>query len=255
MTADLDRVSSGAVAVRSSRTAETNALERAAEALHPAAGRLLDDPYAHLFVRRPLYRALLRLRPVALRALHRVDERYPGLHAEIMLRARYVDGLVEAANFEQLVLLGAGYDATAFRHQLGTSVRVFEVDSPQTQGAKRAGEAFTATLRDVASFAPSGARMILDYMDPDVIRRYDHEGRRSPRRRMGRQARGALPARVHARAADARTGPRRLRARRAPAHRRARAALPPASRRLVPDRRLDGRGSRRAQVRGAGISG
>jgi O-methyltransferase involved in polyketide biosynthesis len=169
MTADLDRVSSGAVAVRSSRTAETNALERAAEALHPAAGRLLDDPYAHLFVRRPLYRALLRLRPVALRALHRVDERYPGLHAEIMLRARYVDGLVEAANFEQLVLLGAGYDATAFRHQLGTSVRVFEVDSPQTQGAKRAGEAFTATLRDVASFAPSGARMILDYMDPDVI--------------------------------------------------------------------------------------
>jgi methyltransferase (TIGR00027 family) len=221
MTASLDRVSSRAVAVRSSRTAETNALERAAEALHPPAGRLLDDPYAHLFVRRPLYRALLRLRPVALRVLHRVDERYPGLHAEIMLRARYVDGLVEAADFEQLVLLGAGYDATAFRHQLGTSVRVFEVDSPQTQGAKRAVvernhlrsnapiaycpcdfeldsvasvleaggfdpkrrtlivwlgvsyyltlEAFTATLRDVASFAPSGARMILDYMDPDVI--------------------------------------------------------------------------------------
>jgi methyltransferase (TIGR00027 family)/deazaflavin-dependent oxidoreductase (nitroreductase family) len=218
---DLDPLRSRAVAVRSSRTAETNALERAAEALHPPARRLLDDPYAHLFVQRPLYRALLRLRPLALRVLDRVDKRYPGLHAEIILRARYVDRLVEAADFDQLVLLGAGYDATAFRHRLAPDVSVFEVDSPQTQAAKRAVvernrltssarvvycpcdfeldsvahvleaggfdperrtlivwlgvscyltlEAFTTALREVASFAPAGARLVLDYMDPDVI--------------------------------------------------------------------------------------
>jgi methyltransferase (TIGR00027 family) len=217
----IDPGRSRAVAVRSSRTAETNALERAAEALHPSARRLLDDPYAHLFVKRLPYRALLWLRPLALRALDRVDARYPGLHAEVVLRARYVDQLVERADFGQLVLLGAGYDATVFRHALDPGVRVFEVDSPETQSVKRAVvernrlsssapvvycpcdfeldsvasvlkdggfdaerralivwlgvscyltlEAFTSSLREVASFAAPGTGLVLDYMDPEVI--------------------------------------------------------------------------------------
>lgn len=68
----------------------------------------------------------------------RVDQGYPGLHAEIMLRARYVDELIAAGGFEQLVMLGAGYDSTAFRHSLPVGAQIFEVDSPQTQRAKRA---------------------------------------------------------------------------------------------------------------------
>jgi methyltransferase (TIGR00027 family)/deazaflavin-dependent oxidoreductase (nitroreductase family) len=133
---DFDPVSR-AVAVRSSRTAETNALERAAEGRLPAEQRLIEDPYARYFVQRPLYRALLALGPVVRRGLRNLDRRYPGLHAEIMLRARYVDELVGAGDFDQLVMLGAGYDSTALRHEL-TVTRVFEVDSPQTQAAKRA---------------------------------------------------------------------------------------------------------------------
>jgi methyltransferase (TIGR00027 family)/deazaflavin-dependent oxidoreductase (nitroreductase family) len=135
---DLDPASTRAVAVRGSRTAETNAVERAAEALQAPERRLLDDPYARLFVQRPLYRTLLALAPVARWGLRSLDRRYPGLHAEIMLRARYVDELVRAGGFDQLVLLGAGYDSTALRHDLPSGTRVFEVDSPQTQHAKRA---------------------------------------------------------------------------------------------------------------------
>jgi len=138
-----------------------------------------------------------------------------------VLRARYVDRLLETGGFDHLVLLGAGYDTTVFRHRLEPGVRVFEVDSPQTQSAKRAVvegnrlsssapvvycpcdfeldsvasvldeggfdpkrralivwlgvsyyltlEAFTTTLSEVASFAASGASLVLDYMDRDVI--------------------------------------------------------------------------------------
>jgi methyltransferase (TIGR00027 family)/deazaflavin-dependent oxidoreductase (nitroreductase family) len=135
---DLDPVATRAVAERSSRTAETNALERAAESRLPADRRLIHDPYARYFVRRPLYRALLAFGPVARRGLHRLDRQYPGLHAEIMLRARYVDELVGSGDFDQLVLLGAGYDSTALRHEFPAGARVFEVDSPQTQAAKQA---------------------------------------------------------------------------------------------------------------------
>lgn len=137
-TGGFDPAPGRALTRRSSRTAETNAVERAAETLMPPDLRLLDDPFAHLFVRRRLYRALLALRPVALRGLRRVDQRYPGLHAEIMLRARFVDGLIRAGGFDQLVMLGAGYDSTAFRHSLPPGARIFEVDSPQTQSGKRA---------------------------------------------------------------------------------------------------------------------
>ena len=135
---DLDPARERAIVERSSRTAETNALERAAERLLPADRRLIDDPYAHLFVQRGPYRGMLAVPPLARRGLRWLDGRFPGLHAEIILRARWLDELVEAGGFEQLVLMGAGYDSTALRHRLPEGTRVFEVDSPQTQAVKTA---------------------------------------------------------------------------------------------------------------------
>jgi methyltransferase (TIGR00027 family) len=140
-----------------------------------------------------------------------------------VLRARFVDHLVEAGGFDQLALLGAGYDSTALRHDLQPGVRVFEVDSPETQRTKLAVlerhqllpssaiaycpcdfeldslvgalesadfdqrrsslivwlgvsyylglESFRATLRDVASITTSGGKLVLDYMDPEVIQK------------------------------------------------------------------------------------
>jgi methyltransferase (TIGR00027 family) len=66
----------------------------------------------------------------------------PGAQEYALARARFVDertAQLACEGLEQLVLLGAGFDATVFR--LGDQlkdVRVFEVDHPTTQRAKRA---------------------------------------------------------------------------------------------------------------------
>jgi methyltransferase (TIGR00027 family) len=127
------------VAQRQSDTAEINAAQRAAEALLPKERRLFHDPFAQYFVRRPPYRAMSSRRAVASGALRVLDWWAPGLHVHIVLRARYADDALRAAaakGIDQVVLLGAGFDSTALRHE-GRSLTVYEVDSPPTQQAKR----------------------------------------------------------------------------------------------------------------------
>ena len=121
-----------------SDTAEMNAAMRACDATLPPASRLIDDPYARLFVQRRGYSFLCSSRPVARLALTLFDRRYPGFLAEILLRARYFDDAVDvahAAGIDQVVLLGAGYDCTALRHA-SRGLHVFEVDHPATQETK-----------------------------------------------------------------------------------------------------------------------
>jgi methyltransferase (TIGR00027 family) len=123
------------VETRASDTAEVNAAQRAAESRRKPEARIVHDPYARCFVQRPLYRALARSGRAGLRFL---DRRYAGLNAIILLRARYATEVVaEVAEggVDQVVLLGAGYDSTAARHD-GAPVTVYEVDSPATQRAK-----------------------------------------------------------------------------------------------------------------------
>lgn len=206
-----------------SRTAETNAAERAAESLLPREVRLLEDPYAHYFVQRAIPR-LLCSRPIARAGLRVLDALYPGVHAEIILRTRYADEAIVTARADgirQVVLVGAGFDSTAFRHAPWDETVLFEVDQPASQHAKltalerngldrRSGvvyvpcdleresigerlaaegldaqarslfvwlgvscyldrDAFTVTLGDLAAISPPGSRLVLDYMDPQVI--------------------------------------------------------------------------------------
>ena len=127
------------VTSRASDTAEINAAQRAIETRRRPDQRLIEDPYARYFVRRPAYRALTRFAPVGLAGLRVIDWRLPGLNAIILLRARYATDVVKdtaGAGVEQLVLLGAGYDSIALRHEEPPLV-VYEVDSPATQEAKR----------------------------------------------------------------------------------------------------------------------
>ena len=119
-------------------TADINAAERAAEMHHPPSRRLFKDPYAHCFVRKPAYRALSSFGPLARVALRVFDRVYGGNHAHVILRNHVYERELEAAltdDVDQVVLLGAGYDSTAFRLDLGAAV-LFEVDTPYTQGAK-----------------------------------------------------------------------------------------------------------------------
>ena len=65
-----------------------------------------------------------------------------GLRLFIAARSRFSEDKVAKAFAErgvrQVVVLGAGLDTFAYRHPLGSELRVFEVDHPATQAWKRA---------------------------------------------------------------------------------------------------------------------
>ncbi|WP_343708659.1 SAM-dependent methyltransferase [Mycobacterium sp.] len=120
-----------------SLTAQFNAAQRAAEYMQPVARRLLDDPYSRHFAGR--YTPLLITPLVARAALLVIDRYLAGLHAHIVLRARYADDVLHDAianGITQLVLLGAGFDTTAFRAAPTQTLTIFEVDAPATQSEK-----------------------------------------------------------------------------------------------------------------------
>lgn len=122
-------------------TAQFCAAQRAAETLQNPDHRLLNDPYAHYFIRAPLLRLGLIHRLTA-RIFIRIISGAFGVdfHAFIVLRARYTDDACDAAirdGIDQLVLLGAGLD-TAFLRRADTPMSIFEVDTPANQHYKHA---------------------------------------------------------------------------------------------------------------------
>ncbi|ORA80757.1 SAM-dependent methyltransferase [Mycolicibacter kumamotonensis] len=122
-----------------SLTAQVNAAQRAAETMRSPRRRLLDDPWSRHFVDHPALRAVLTNRWLAGAAVRVFDRQWGGLHAHIVLRARFTDDVCAAAvsdGIDQLVLLGAGFDTTSLR-KARSSVTMFEVDAGTTQAAKR----------------------------------------------------------------------------------------------------------------------
>jgi methyltransferase (TIGR00027 family) len=125
---------------RPSITAEAVTMARAVEHLKPEAQRIVDDPWAELFLSRPS-RAALRAWSGSLtgRAL-----RLLGVSGTswVPLRHRFIDDhLVRLldAGAAQVVLLGAGYDARAYRFADTLDGRpVFEVDLPAISRGKAA---------------------------------------------------------------------------------------------------------------------
>jgi methyltransferase (TIGR00027 family) len=122
-----------------SQTAEAVCLMRAIEQRLPLSQRIVDDPYAKLFLGR-LSRAALAsweasgvLGDVAARLS-------PGVAAYVLTRHRFIDDCLRralAGSIEQLVLLGAGYDSRAYRFASALRGRpVFEVDFPATSRRK-----------------------------------------------------------------------------------------------------------------------
>ncbi len=127
-----------------SRTAEYMALFRAVESCRPEDLRLFSDPLAVGFLSRGLRTAAVAARVPGLRALipRLIDHRAPGPRISALVRTRLIDYALVAAvadGARQLVLLGAGYDSRPYRIQGTQSLRVFEVDHPTTQAAKRRG--------------------------------------------------------------------------------------------------------------------
>lgn len=158
---------------QASVTARITCAQRAFEARQPASKRIFHDPYARHFIQNPIVRSLCSSRVSARLLLSAYDRRFPGLHTEIMLRNRVADDQMAWAieqGVEQIVILGAGYDTSAYRMDHG-SVVLFEVDAPSTQEVKRRliGEHDLVPKRDVV-YVPC------DFEDDAVVDRLREAG-------------------------------------------------------------------------------
>lgn len=123
-----------------SSTAEMCALIRSVENRRPEASRVLDDPFAHHFIRDPKYRLMFSWRFFAMGAARAYDALFSGWAAEIILRYRHSDELIRRAvesGCTQILILGAGYDSTALRSPGGTETVYYEVDKPRIQQKKQ----------------------------------------------------------------------------------------------------------------------
>lgn len=125
-----------------SRTAQFVALGRAMADAGVSHVSDFRDPTARLFLTEKSQKALVKT-AAAVRAGGRgLRLDYARVMADMMaLRTLAIDTAVRAAiagGAKQLVILGAGYDGRAWRMKELTGVKVFEVDHPATQGAKKA---------------------------------------------------------------------------------------------------------------------
>ena len=124
-------------------TAETMALQRSFESREPRRRRLFTDPFAAAFLR-PSWRVLATasgvpvLRRLALGVYDSIGG--PGPRPSAVVRTKIIDDALNdlMPSHDQCVVLGAGYDTRAHRLASMSGRRVFEVDHPATQTAKRA---------------------------------------------------------------------------------------------------------------------
>src|SRR3954451_705861 len=125
---------------RPSVTAEAVTMARAIEHLKPSGERVVDDPWAHLFLSAPARRALAAWsNSWTGRVFRRLG---PTGTTYVPLRHRFIDEHLSAAldaGIAQVVLLGAGYDTRAYRFADQLNGRpVFEVDLAPISRAKAA---------------------------------------------------------------------------------------------------------------------
>jgi methyltransferase (TIGR00027 family) len=111
---------------------------RAVESYHPEQERLFNDRFSRGLIP-GLWKVFLL--PVLRHAIVALTERVgPGFIGSLYCRTRYIDdALCNAlgAGIAQVVILGAGFDARAYRISNIEHVHVFELDLPATQRFKQ----------------------------------------------------------------------------------------------------------------------
>ncbi len=122
---------------RKDGTAQGVAKQRLIETIAKPDERIINDPYADRFVLGAYIVKLLG---------HKLNvwlsqKLIPGFHEHLISRTRFIDDLIKkstSGEYEQYVILGAGYDCRAHRLELPSSLRIFEVDQSDVQARKRA---------------------------------------------------------------------------------------------------------------------
>ncbi len=120
---------------RASQTALAAAGNRALHLIVDGEPPILDDSLALRFIG-PAAEAAFRRNADALR-----NPELRVLRTLAVVRSRYAEDLLDHAiqrGVDQYVILGAGFDSSAFRNPHGDRIAIFEVDHPATQEAKRA---------------------------------------------------------------------------------------------------------------------
>lgn len=129
-------------AARPSRTAHLVAMGRALADAGVSHVPNFHDPTARVFLDAKGKRSLANAERAAQAGKQSTRlEMGRGLGDMMSLRTLVIDAAVRdaiAGGVRQLVILGAGYDGRAWRMPELAGVKVFEVDHPATQGAKRA---------------------------------------------------------------------------------------------------------------------
>jgi methyltransferase (TIGR00027 family) len=123
-----------------SLTAEAVCAMRALDQRRPAHERIIDDPYAELFLGPVLKGALATFRASGELGLF-AERFFPGIMSYVQCRHRFIDDALKRAissgAVSQVILLGAGYDTRAYRFASQLSgIPVFEVDHPSTSKRK-----------------------------------------------------------------------------------------------------------------------
>ena len=116
-------------------TAQGVAKQRLIETLARPDKRVINDPYADKFVIGARFMKLMG---------HKLNvwlaQKFaPGFHEHLISRTRYIDELIKKSatrGVEQYVILGAGYDSRAYRLELPSSLRIFEVDQAEVLDRK-----------------------------------------------------------------------------------------------------------------------
>jgi methyltransferase (TIGR00027 family) len=120
-----------------SRTAEMTCLSRAVSS-QETNSRLRSDDHLAVTLLPALFRALVHI-PL-FRWFHRHVFAPAGIYEYVVARTKYIDGVFKRAmleRFDQVLLLGAGFDTRALRFQAEAQhARIFELDAYPTQQAK-----------------------------------------------------------------------------------------------------------------------
>ncbi len=131
-------------------TALRVARQRAAHQLYDEP-KVLDDPLA-LAILGPEEAEVIRTDPD-----HYLDPASYGLRSAVVARGRYAEDVLLAAidrGVGQVVILGAGLDTFAYRHEVPVGTRIVEVDHPASQAWKRGRlHAALIAVPDAVTFA------------------------------------------------------------------------------------------------------
>ncbi len=123
------------IEITTSRTAEWTCVSRAASSLESDSHYRSDDQVARLLVP-TLLRILLHI-PLVRRLYSRILAP-KGIYEYTIARTKYIDGVFQEAlaeGFDQILIMGAGFDTRAIRFQ-AEGTKIFELDAPITQQAK-----------------------------------------------------------------------------------------------------------------------